>query len=163
MMMQTELRVPSDLKFITLIEGWLLGSLKLELGEWPEWPKWENRLRLVVVEAYSNVVRHAHHNQPHLPVLLRLELHPDFLCLEVWDQGQGFDLSTYIPPAPDVQQEGGYGWLILNRLMDKVEYQVNICGANNCLRLQANLTQENFTTVLSKAPSLRKQRDKSEI
>jgi serine/threonine-protein kinase RsbW len=126
--MQTELRIPSDLKFIAIIEAWLLGSLQLELGQWSDWPKWENRLRLVVVEAYSNVVRHAHRDQPHIPVLLRLELHAEHLCLEVWDQGQGFDLSTYLPPSPELQQEGGYGWLILNRLMDKVEYQRQLPG-----------------------------------
>lgn len=148
MMMQTELRIPSDLKFLSIIEAWLLESLRLELGDWPDWPKWENRLRLVVVEAYSNVVRHAHKDQPHIPVLLKLELYPDLLCIEVWDQGQGFDLSTYLPPAPDVCQEGGYGWLILNRLMDKVEYRVQAHGSNNCLRLQVNLPQDSLMPVM---------------
>jgi serine/threonine-protein kinase RsbW len=142
MKMQTELRIPSDLKFLTIIETWLLGSLRLELGEWPEWPKWENRLRLVVVEAYSNVVRHAHQDQPQLPVLFKLELHPETLHLEVWDQGEGFDFRTYLPPQSNGQQEGGYGWLILNRLMDKVEYQVQARGRSNCLTLQANLPQD---------------------
>lgn len=142
MKVQTELRIPSDLKFISIIEAWLLGTLRLELGDWPDWPKWENRLRLVVIEAYSNVVRHAHPDQPETPVLLKLELQADTLHLEVWDQGQGFDLSTYLPPAPDVHQEGGYGWLILNRLMDKVEYQVQARGTSNCLKLQVDLPQD---------------------
>lgn len=155
MMLQTELHVPSDLKFLSIIEGWLLESLRLELGEWPDWPKWENRLRLVIVEAYSNVVRHAHQDQPHTPVLLKLELYPDLLCLEVWDQGKGFDLSTYLPPAPDTRQEGGYGWLILNRLMDKVEYQVRARGSNNCLRLQVNLPQESFMPAVPPSPTLK--------
>ncbi|MEM7647794.1 MAG: ATP-binding protein [Cyanobacteria bacterium P01_A01_bin.70] len=140
--MKTELRIPSDLRFLVVIEAWLLGTLQLELGDWPDWPKWENRLRLVIVEAYSNVVRHAHHEQPQLPVLLKLEVQADVLFLEVWDQGEGFDLSTYLPPAPDAHQEGGYGWLILNRLMDKVEYQVRVQGQSNCLRLQAELPTE---------------------
>ncbi len=137
--MQTELRIPSDLRFLAIVESWLLGSLQVELGTWTDWPKWENRLRLVLVESYSNVVRHAHRDQPDLPVRLCLELQGETLMLEVWDSGQGFDLSTYLPPGPDQFQEGGYGWLILNRLMDKVEYQVKIQGKQNCLRLQANL------------------------
>jgi serine/threonine-protein kinase RsbW len=149
-MMQTELHVPSDLKFLTVVEEWLLGALRLELEKCPDWPKWENRLRLVVVEAYSNVVRHAHHDRPHIPVLLKLELHVESLCLEVWDQGEGFDLSTYLPPSPDMKQDGGYGWLILNRLMDKVEYKVKVGGRYNCLRLHANLPPECFAPV---APS----------
>ena len=149
-MMKTELRIPSDLRFLAVIEAWLLGTLQLELGDWPEWPKWENRLRLVIVEAYSNVVRHAHHEQPQLPVLLKLEMQADVLFLEVWDQGEGFDLSTYLPPAPDVHQEGGYGWLILNRLMDKVEYQVRVQGKSNCLKLQAELPAESTISPLTK-------------
>lgn len=137
--MRSELQIPSDLKFISVIEGWLLGCLELELEDWPEWPKWENRLRLAMVEAFSNVVRHAHHDKPHIPVLLKLEFYPQALRLEVWDQGPGFDLDSYLPPSPDVQQEGGYGWLILNRLMDKVDYQIAADGKHNCLRLQVNL------------------------
>jgi serine/threonine-protein kinase RsbW len=137
--MKTELHIPSDLKFLAIAEAWLLGCLQAELGTWQDWPKWENRLRLVLVESYSNVVRHAHRDRPELPVHLRLELQSEALFIEVWDRGQGFDLGTYLPPGPDQLQEGGYGWLILNRLMDKVEYQVQIQGYKNCLRLQANL------------------------
>lgn len=154
MMMQTELQIPSDLKFLSVIESWLLESLKLELGAWSDWPKWENRLRLVIVEAYSNVVRHAHHDQAHIPVLLRLQLHPDSLCIEVWDEGQGFDLSTYLPPTPDDRQEGGYGWLILNRLMDRVEYRIQAQDRKNCLLLQVDLPQENFLPVMPSPQSL---------
>ncbi|MEM9003072.1 MAG: ATP-binding protein [Cyanobacteria bacterium P01_F01_bin.86] len=147
--MQTELRIPSDLKFLPVIEEWMLGSLRLELEGWLEWPKWENRLRLVLVEAYSNVVRHAHRDRPTVPVVIRLEIRSDVLHLEVWDQGDGFDLSTYLPPSPDAHQEGGYGWLILNRLMDKVEYQVKIQGKYNCLRLQANLPPDSYIKTAS--------------
>ncbi|NJO73114.1 MAG: ATP-binding protein, partial [Leptolyngbyaceae cyanobacterium RM1_406_9] len=71
--MRTELHVPSDLKFLTIVENWLLGSLESELGNEVDWPRQANRLRLVLVEAYSNVVRHAHRDQPNLPVLIRLE------------------------------------------------------------------------------------------
>ena len=147
MMMQTELRIPSDLRFITIIEAWLLGSLRLELGEWPDWPKWENRLRLVVVEAYSNVVRHAHPDQPQTPVLFKLQLDPEALYLEIWDQGKGFDFSTYLPPAPDGSKEGGYGWLILNRLTDKVEYHLQAHGTSNCLKLRVNLPKDCLMSV----------------
>ncbi len=146
--MQTELRIPSDLKFLAVIEEWLLGALRIELEDWGEWPKWESRLRLVIVEAYSNVVRHAHKDRPQVQVVLKVELQADLLHIEVWDQGQGFDLSTYLPPTPDLQQEGGYGWMILNRLMDKVEYQVKGHESGNCLRLQAHLPVNQLTPSL---------------
>jgi len=136
--MRTELHVPSDLKFLTIVENWLLGALEVELQDQIEWTRQSSRLRLVLVEAYSNVVRHAHREQPNLPVLIRMELKDRDLQLEIWDHGQGFDLSTYLPPEPDDRQEGGYGWLILNRLMDRVEYRLQING-KNCLIMQTTL------------------------
>jgi serine/threonine-protein kinase RsbW len=138
--MRTELHVPSDLKFLSIVENWLLGSLEVEVGKHVDWPRQSNRLRLVLVEAYSNVVRHAHKDQPNLPVLIRLELQNRDIALEIWDQGKGYELDTYMPPTPEAKQESGYGWLILNRLMDRVEYQLQING-RNCLKLEASLPE----------------------
>ncbi|HEY9741487.1 MAG TPA: anti-sigma regulatory factor [Coleofasciculaceae cyanobacterium] len=135
--MKTELHIPSDLKFLNIVESWLLGSLEVELGDSVDWPRQSNRLRLALVEAYSNVVRHAHKDQPNLPILLRLELKDRDIALEIWDHGKGFDLSTYLPPKPDDKQESGYGWLIMNRLMDRVEYRLQVNG-RNCLKLEAS-------------------------
>lgn len=136
--MKTELHVPSDLKFLTIVENWLLGCLEVELGGSVDWPRQSNRLRLALVEAYSNVVRHAHKDQPNLPVMIRLELKDRDIALEIWDHGKGFDLSTYLPPNPDDKQENGYGWLIMNRLMDRVEYRLQVNG-RNCLKLETSL------------------------
>lgn len=152
--MRTELHVPSDLKFLAIVENWLLGSLQAELGESLDWAKHSNRLRLVLVEAYSNVVRHAHRDQPNLPVLMRLELRDRDIQLEIWDYGRGYDLSTYLPPDPEELQEHGYGWLILNRLMDKVEYRLQING-RNCLKLEATFPDQDFQDInLGYSPSL---------
>ncbi len=140
--MKSELNVPSDLKFLSIVENWLLGCLEVQLKGSVDWPKQSNRLRLALVEAYSNVVRHAHKDQPYLPVLIRLELKGRELALEIWDRGQGFDLSSYLPPNPVDKQQGGYGWLIINRLMDKVEYQLHVNGGN-CLKLEVSLPESN--------------------
>jgi serine/threonine-protein kinase RsbW len=139
--MKTELKIPSDLKFLTVVERWLLDCLELELGDSVDWPRQSSRLRLALVEAYSNVVRHAHKEQAQIPVLLRLELKNRDLALEIWDTGNGYDLDTYAPPVPERKQEGGYGWLIMKRLMDKVEYQLQVNGGQNCLKLQTNLPE----------------------
>ncbi len=138
--MRTELHIPSTLQFLGVAEDWLLGSLEIEFGDRVDWARQSNRLRLALVEAYSNVVRHAHRDRPHLPVLIRLEVKDRDLALEIWDYGQGYDLSTYLAPCPEDKQESGYGWLILNRLMDKVEYRLQIDG-RNCLKLEANLVE----------------------
>lgn len=138
--MKSELHVPSDLKYLSVVESWLLGCLQTELGESVDWKRQSNRLRLVLVEAYSNVVRHAHKEQPQVPIIIRLELEQRDLALEVWDKGEGYDMSTYFPPSPVEKQEGGYGWLIMNRLMDKVEYELQVDGGN-CLKLEASLPE----------------------
>lgn len=137
--MKTELHIPSDLKFLAVVERWLLDCLELELGDSVEWPRQSNRLRLALVEAYSNVVRHAHREQSQIPVLLKLELKERDIALEIWDHGTGYDLDTYLPPSPEDRQEGGYGWLIMNRLMDKVEYRLQVNG-QNCLKLETSLS-----------------------
>ncbi|MBD2360249.1 anti-sigma regulatory factor [Anabaena minutissima FACHB-250] len=138
--MKSELHVPSDLNYLNIVENWLLGCLKIQLGESVDWSRQSSRLRLALVEAYSNVVRHAHKEQSNIPILLRLELKERDISLEVWDYGTGFDLSTYFPPNPVDKQEGGYGWLIMSRLMDKVEYQLQVDGAN-CLKLEATIPE----------------------
>ncbi|MBD2384920.1 ATP-binding protein [Cylindrospermum sp. FACHB-282] len=138
--MKSELHVPSDLNFLNIVESWLLGCLKAQLGESVDWSRQSSRLRLALVEAYTNAVRHAHKDKPNLPILLRLELKNRDLAIEVWDYGEGFDMSTYFPPNPVEKKEGGYGWLIMNRLMDKVEYQLQVNGAN-CLKLEATLPE----------------------
>ena len=138
--MKSELHVPSDLKFLTIVESWLLGCLQIQLGETVDWSRLSGRLRLALVEAYSNVVRHAHKDQPNAPVLIRLEFKDQDIAVEVWDRGEGFDMSTYFAPDPLDKQEGGYGWLIIHRLMDKVEYQLQSDGGN-CLKLEVTLTE----------------------
>ncbi len=138
--MRTELHIPSTLEFLNIAEKWLLGSLEIELGDQVDWSRQSNRLRLVLVEAYSNVVRHAHRDRPNLSVMIRLEVKDRDLVIEIWDYGQGYDVSTYSAPDPPDKQESGYGWLILHRLMDKVEYQLHVDG-RNCLKLEANLVE----------------------
>ncbi|HBB30944.1 MAG TPA: anti-sigma factor [Cyanobacteria bacterium UBA8803] len=136
--MKTELHVPSDLKFMAIVEDWLLGSLEVALGNSVDWQSQSSRLRLALVEAYSNVVRHAHRDQPNLPVLIRLELKDRDIALEIWDHGKGYDISNYIEPTPQDKQESGYGWLIMQKLMDRVEYRLQING-RNCLKLETSL------------------------
>ncbi|WP_448565048.1 ATP-binding protein [Trichothermofontia sp.] len=138
--MKSELHVPSDLKFLEIVEHWLLGCLAKEFGDEVEWPHQSSRLRLALVEAYTNVIRHAHKDQPQLPILFRLEVRDREINLEVWDYGKGYDLATYQPPQPDNRQEGGYGWLIMTRLMDRVEYFLQIDG-RNCLKLMTTVPE----------------------
>ncbi|MCP2732486.1 ATP-binding protein [Limnofasciculus baicalensis] len=136
--MKTELNVPSELNFLIVVENWLLDSLKVALGDSVDWKIQAPRLRLALAEAYSNVVRHAHRDQPNLPILFRLEIKDRDVALEIWDRGNGYNISNYIEPDPQDKQESGYGWLIMQRLMDRVEYRLQVNGLN-CLKLETSL------------------------
>ncbi|PSN17857.1 anti-sigma factor, partial [filamentous cyanobacterium CCP5] len=116
--MKTELLIPSDIQFLSVVEQWLLGCLNLELNRLSGRPQVIQRLRLALAEGFSNAVRHAHKGKSCLPVKLRLEVLEDLVSLEIWDQGDGYDLNQYSPPKPQDRQEGGYGWMILSRLVD---------------------------------------------
>lgn len=136
--MKTELNVPSELNFLIVVENWLLDSLKVALGDSVDWKSQAPRLRLALAEAYSNVVRHAHRDQPNLPILFRLEVKDRDVALEIWDRGNGYNITNYIEPNPEDKQESGYGWLIMQRLMDRVEYRLQVNGLN-CLKLETSL------------------------
>jgi len=148
--MRTELHVPSDLRFLMVIENWLLDTLRVELAQQSDWPQIASRLRLALVEAYSNVVRHAHANQPALPTVMVLQVTDVAISLEVWDSGQGFELSSspehLSPPAES--EDGGYGWLILCRLMDQVQYHRQVEGSRNCLQLTSFLRPQSLVPSL---------------
>ncbi|ASC72213.1 Serine-protein kinase RsbW [Halomicronema hongdechloris C2206] len=148
--MKTELHIPSDPRFLMVVENWLLDALRVELAQQSDWPQVASRLRLALVEAYSNVVRHAHAEQPSLPTVMVLQVTDVAISLEVWDSGIGFDLSSSPEhlPAPSDCRDGGYGWLILCRLMDEVQYYRQVEGGRNCLRLTS------FLKPTSLVPSL---------
>jgi serine/threonine-protein kinase RsbW len=136
--MKTELHIPSDLRFSEVVENWVLNSVKIQLDNPENWADLSRRIRLALAEAFSNVVRHAHKETPDLPVLLQLEIKNNHILLAIWDYGQGYDMANYDEPDPESKQLGGYGWLIINRLMDKVEYNLQVDG-RNCLTLQIHL------------------------
>jgi serine/threonine-protein kinase RsbW len=133
--MRTEISVPSDLRFVVVVERWLIDCLQLQLKDSVDFSERSLRLRLAVVEAFSNVVRHAHEYQTDIPVCLCLEVTEREIAIEIWDRGQGFEIANFFPPENQELKEGGYGWLIINRLMDTVEYYPDDCG-RNCLRLK---------------------------
>lgn len=137
--MKTELHVPSDLKFLSVVEAWMLESLGTELRELDSWKTLAPKLRLALVEAYSNVVRHAHKEKPYIPVVLRLEVAQNAIALEIWDSGAGYDTAQYEIPHPGDFQEGGYGWMILSQLMDTVEYVLQARDGQNCLKLEISV------------------------
>lgn len=92
-----------------------------------------DEIEVVLQEACTNVVRHAHRNDRTKPFRVDVRRLPDALAIEVRDQGQPFDLDGVTPPDPESLREGGYGVHIMRAWMDEVSVRREADG--NVLRL----------------------------
>lgn len=89
-------------------------------------------MKVAVSEAMTNVVSHAYENDEDGEVTLGFGIYEDRLEMMVSDQGESFkfeDIKNRIGPLSEVEEvqpvselrEGGFGLLLINALMDKVE------------------------------------------
>jgi serine/threonine-protein kinase RsbW len=99
------------------------------LGEFIQMPRDKiDEVKLAIVEACINAFEHAHSRDDRVHLTFRVgrdeEEGPEFLEVEVLDQGEGFDHSMVDPPSPEKTfQEGkkrGWGLQIIRSLMDSV-------------------------------------------
>jgi serine/threonine-protein kinase RsbW len=99
------------------------------------------RVELAVVEAVTNVIRHAYENRPGHPVDIRFESSPRRLVVEVRDCGRPMAAealqAAQLPEADGADLatlcEGGFGLAIMKTVMDEVEYRSG--GRSNVLRM----------------------------
>ena len=88
---------------------------------------------LVLIEAFSNVVHHAHQDlPPDTPIDIEFTIRPDEVELWVWDRGRPFDLKAQLEISlkrhasydsiNDIPT-GGRGLIIAHRLADSWRYE----------------------------------------
>jgi serine/threonine-protein kinase RsbW len=75
---------------------------------------------LATNEAVSNVIRHAHRDQPDAEIQLQCRLGPDGLEVVLLDEGQPFDLAAVPDLDPAELRVGGRGVFLMRTLMDEV-------------------------------------------
>ena len=103
-------------------------------------------LELAVVEAVSNVIRHAYGNRPGHPVEIALALTPQGISLEILDRGTALDLGVLsrageLAAPADISElpEGGLGLAIIKQAMDDVSYSsrdgINVLRMSKSLKL----------------------------
>jgi serine/threonine-protein kinase RsbW len=92
-----------------------------------------DEIEVVLQEACTNVVRHAHRGDRDKPFRVRVRRLPDGLEFEVEDRGAPFELGQGRPPDPESLAEGGYGVHIMRTWMDEVSVRHE--GGGNVLRL----------------------------
>ncbi len=85
-------------------------------------------LELCVVEAVTNVTKHAYDSEAGHSVEVDILLHRDRMTFRVYDNGKSMDLSKIEPLRFDPQKvetlpERGMGVFILKTLMDEIRYE----------------------------------------
>jgi len=78
-------------------------------------------LKLALTEAVSNSVRHAYGTPGEGQVDIRYELGPDRICVDVIDDGAGFDPEEAPSFDGDELSEGGLGIAIIRTIADDGE------------------------------------------
>lgn len=107
------------------------------------------QLEMAVDEACANVIEHSYNERPGAEsgepndgIKVNLIQQKDCIIVEIYDRGAGFDSqsATCVTPEEyiDGEHERGLGLFIINRFVDKLEYERDTpCG--NCLRLIKNI------------------------
>lgn len=80
-------------------------------------------LKLALTEAVSNSVRHAYGTPGEGQVDIRYELGPDRICVDVIDDGDGFDPDEAPSFDNGELSEGGLGIAIIRTIADDVEIE----------------------------------------
>jgi len=133
MLKQDHLTVKSDLTVLNQVQQWF-EQFCLQYPIQLSWSKSQlYRLNLALAEGFTNAVRHAHHAlPPETTIDIDVALWADRLEIRIWDQGKPFNPDALKEPEPATLQEGGYGWFLLRRLVDRVLYERN-ADQRNCL------------------------------
>ena len=97
-------------------------------------------LKLALTEAVSNSVRHAYGTPGEGQVDIRYELGPDRICVDVIDDGAGFDPEEAPSFDGDELSEGGLGIAIIRTVADDVEIESRPGVRGSRLRFVKKLT-----------------------
>jgi len=127
-----QIKVPNQTRYLSLI-GRIGEDLALQLqGFKGDREDLANQLNVVLTEAMVNAIRHANAGDPDKEVDIRITISDNELLLQVFDQGQGFDLNNIQDPGfegEELLETGGRGIYIIRTLMDSVVYR-RIAGGN---------------------------------
>nr|WP_320115586.1 ATP-binding protein [uncultured Desulfuromonas sp.] len=135
--LEVDIKVPNQTKYLSLI-GKIGEDVAYTLKKFND-----NReelayhINLVLTEAMANAIKHANQNDPNKDVHISISLSENNLCIKVYDQGQGFDISEIrqIEAAPE--DEHGRGIFLIHALMDTVTY--NQCCNGHVLEMNKSL------------------------
>jgi serine/threonine-protein kinase RsbW len=131
-MVVSELILSSDYQSLIDVEK-LIGEVCQELGIHEE--AFGNVL-IAVTEAVNNAIQHGNQANASLKVTLIVSNSKDTFCIQVQDEGKGFDYTSLPDPtAPEnIFKESGRGVFLMNNLADELEF----VGNGNTVNLYFN-------------------------
>jgi serine/threonine-protein kinase RsbW len=96
-------------------------------------------VRLALEEALVNAVKHGNRGDPGKEARLRYHVNPDYVLMEVEDEGSGFDPAAVPDPlAPEnLERPSGRGLFLIRRYMTWAQHN----AAGNCITLCKQRTQ----------------------
>ena len=98
---------------------------------------------VAVTEAMANAMLRGNRNEPSRMVQVSVKLDAERLCVDVTDEGVGFDLSA-LQQSPDeadwLEREDGRGVFLMRTLMDRVESAGPDTESRHCIRLMLHRT-----------------------
>lgn len=94
-------------------------------------PQTTHAIVLATHEALSNVIRHAHKNQPEASVHIQCLLLPDGIEVRLIDQGEPFDISCVPHLDPTEPREGGRGVFLMRTVLDEIHCSRHENGGNS--------------------------------
>ncbi len=120
---EVDIKVPNQTRYLGLIGKIgedIARTLKRFRGDREELAY---HMNLVLTEAMTNAIRHANEDDPAREVHITISILNHTLSIKVYDQGQGFDVTTL--PSPDFKglNEHGRGVYIIRSIMDTVSYR----------------------------------------
>jgi anti-sigma regulatory factor (Ser/Thr protein kinase) len=77
-------------------------------------------LQLATHEALQNIIRHAHGDRGDAQLEIHIIPRPDGLELQLWDEGEPFDVSCVPHFEPGEMRPGGRGVFLMRRLVDEL-------------------------------------------
>lgn len=150
--LQVDLRLPANLCILAPLIAFAreyatgIGFADIEVQE----------LHLALEESISNVIRHGYQNDEQASFDLQFFRLPTGITVVIREKGQPFDISkenNYSPPDLAGADPHGLGLFLLNKLLDKVEY--NILGRQGKeMRLTKYMRSRPMESILSAAPEV---------
>jgi serine/threonine-protein kinase RsbW len=110
------LTLPSDLRLLSVARAFI--EAVCQAGRLD--PGSTEAIVLALHEAISNVIRHAHRDQPDAQLQIKCYLTRDRVEIHVLDEGDPFDLAAVPDLDPSELRIGGRGVFLMRALMDEL-------------------------------------------